>query len=255
MEGVLVEKVDLGEIVHLLYSNKEWVKSPLVIICHGWNNDKYEGSNLVLNLALQGYSVICFDSDSHGERNDGNAQSMDSHSRFIKRVTQVIKQNANDIDTLIKHYQEDIRIDPSRIALVGISMGAMSTFYSLTQNNQIKAAVPILGSPDFVGLEMFALEAGSASKVLSDDEKRAIQYMAEIDPYLHLVNNESRAMLLINGRKDDWVPSNFAEKFYKSVRSKYGNANTEIEFYLADESHYFPNDMRDHTIRWLNKHL
>ena len=46
MEGVFVEKVDLGEIVHLLYSNKELLKSPLVIICHGWNNDKYEGSNL-----------------------------------------------------------------------------------------------------------------------------------------------------------------------------------------------------------------
>ena len=31
MEGVFVEKVDLGEIVHLLYSNKELLKSPLVL--------------------------------------------------------------------------------------------------------------------------------------------------------------------------------------------------------------------------------
>ena len=255
MEGVFVEKVDLGEIVHLLYSNKELLKSPLVIICHGWNNDKYEGSNLALNLALQGYSVICFDSDSHGERNDGNAQSMGSHSRFIKRVTQVIKQNANDIDTLIKHYQEDIRIDPSRIALVGISVGAMSTFYSLTQNNQIKVAVPILGSPDFVGLEKFALKADSDNKTFNEDEKLAIRYMKEIDPCLYLLENESRPMLIINGERDDWVPAKFAKDFFETVKSKYDKNNTEIAFNLADESHYFSNDMRDHTICWLNKHL
>ncbi|KYN82973.1 hydrolase [Vibrio cidicii] len=255
MEGVVVEKSKMGEIVYLLYCKKESVNNPLVIICHGWGNDKYEGSNLALNLALQGYSVICFDADKHGERDDGNAQNVSSHSSFIKRMTGVIKQNSDDINTLIEYYQEDIRIDRSRIAVVGISMGAMSTFYSLTQNQLIKVAVPILGSPDFVGLEKFALEADSVNKILSDDEELAIRHMAEIDPCLYLIENESRPMLIINGEKDDWVPANFAKDFYEKMKSKYDKNNTEIEFNLADESHYFSNDMRDHTIKWLNKNL
>ncbi|MGT0149166.1 hypothetical protein ACT691_03500 [Vibrio metschnikovii] len=68
--------------------------------------------------------------DKHGERDDGNAQNISSHSSFIKRMTGIIKQNSDDINTLIDHYHKDIRIDRSRIAVVGISIGAMSTFYS-----------------------------------------------------------------------------------------------------------------------------
>ncbi|MDA0120407.1 alpha/beta hydrolase family protein [Vibrio sp. T11.5] len=255
MQDVLVEKSHIGEIVYLLYAQKESVNNPLVIICHGWNNDKYEGSNLALNLALQGYSVICFDADKHGERDDGNAQNVTTHSDFSKRMVGVIKQNSDDIHTLIEHYQEDSRIDPSRIAVVGISMGAMSTFYSLAQNKRIKVAVPVLGSPDFVGLEKFALETDSVKKPLGDDEKLAIQYMADIDPCLYLIENEHRPMLIINGAKDDWVPANFAQNFYEKLKTRYANNNTEIEFKLADESHYFSNHMRDHTIKWLKKNL
>lgn len=255
MEGVVVEKSKIGEIAYLFYCKKESVNQPLVIICHGWDNDKYEGSNLALNLSLQGYSVICFDADKHGERHDGNAQNFSCHSDFIKRMTGVIKQNSADINTLVDHYQEDIRIDPSRIAVVGISMGAMSTFYSLTKNKHIKVAVPIIGSPDFVGLEKYALEADSVNKILSEDEKLAIKYMAEIDPCLYLIENETRPMLIINGEKDDWVPANFAKGFYEKIKSKYARNNIEIEFILADESHYFSNDMRDHTIKWLNENL
>lgn len=255
MEGVVVEKSKIGEIVSLLYCKKESVNNPLVIICHGWSNDKYEGSNLALKLALQGYAVICFDADKHGERDDGNALDVGSHSDFAKTMTGVIKQNSDDINTLIEYYQEDTRIDPSRVAVVGISMGAMSTFYSLTKNERIKVAVPIIGSPDFVGLEKFVLEADSVNKALSDDEKLAIRYMAEIDPYLYLIENESRPMLIINGEKDDWVPASFSKGFYEKMKSKYDKNNTEIEFSLVDESHYFSNDMRDHAIQWLNKNL
>ncbi|WP_412767912.1 alpha/beta hydrolase family protein, partial [Vibrio anguillarum] len=104
-------------------------------------------------------------------------------------------------------------------------MGAMSTFYSLTQNQLIKVAVPILGSPDFVGLEKFALQADSVNKILSHDEKLAIRHMAEIDPCLYLIENETRPMLIINGEKDDWVPANFAKDFYEKVKSRYDKNN------------------------------
>lgn len=58
MEGVVVEKSKMGEIVYLLYCKKESVNNPLVIICHGWNNDKYEGSNLALKFSSSG--LLCY---------------------------------------------------------------------------------------------------------------------------------------------------------------------------------------------------
>lgn len=239
----------------MLYCKKESTNKPLVIISHGAGNDKYEGSNLALNLALQDYCVICFDADKHGERNDGSAKSVSSHSSFTEIMTSVIKQNANDINALVNHCKKDDRIDQSRIAMLGISMGAMSIFYTLTKNKDIKVAVPIIGSPDFVGLEKYALEANSANKVLSEDEKLGIKYMEEIDPYLYLIESENRPMLIMNGEKDDWVPANFSKRFYDKVKGRYEKNNTQIEFFLSNESHYFSNGMRDHTIKWLNKNL
>lgn len=255
MEEVIVEKSKLGEIVYLFYCKKESINKPLVIISHGAGNDKYEGSNLALNLALQGYCVICFDADKHGERDDGSTQNASSHSSFTKIMAHVIKQSSEDIKLLINSCKLDDRVDQSRIALVGISMGAMSTFYTLTKNQDIKVAIPIIGSPDFVGLEKYALEANSANKVLSQDEKIGIKYMKDIDPYLYLIKNENRPMLIMNGEKDDWVPANFSEGFYDKIRQKYEQNNTQLDFFLSDESHYFSNGMRDHTIKWLNENL
>ncbi|WP_188047584.1 alpha/beta hydrolase family protein [Vibrio vulnificus] len=255
MEEIIVERSKLGEIVYLFYCKKESINEPLVIIAHGAGNDKYEGSNLALNLALQGYCVMCFDAFEHGERYDSSAQNTSSHSSFNKSAAHVIKQSSDDIKLLINSYKLDDRVDQSRIALVGISMGAMSTFYTLTKNQDIKVAISILGSPDFVGLEMYTLEDNSTKKVLSQDEKNGIKYMEDIDPYLYLIRNENRPMLIINGEKDDWVPAHFSEGFYKKIRAKYEKNNTQLDFFLYDESHYFSNDMRDHTIKWLNENL
>lgn len=255
MEKITVEKNNLGEIIYLFFCEKESINKPLVIIAHGAGNDKYEGSNLALNLAIQGYCVICFDADKHGERDDGSAKNASGYSSFTKIMAHVIKQSSDDISQLINNHQSDDRVDQSRIALVGISMGAMSTFYTLTKNQDIKVAVPIIGSPDFLGLERYTLEANSNSKVLSEDEKVGIKYMKDINPYSYLIENEKRPMLIMNGEKDDWVPAGFSKAFYDEVKKKYELNQTKIDFFLSDESHYFSNDMRDHAIKWLNENL
>lgn len=71
MRDVIVENDVYKDIPYLLYTSVNAVKAPVVIIGHGINNDKLEGSKLALRLAWKGFAVICFDMHNQGDRYNG----------------------------------------------------------------------------------------------------------------------------------------------------------------------------------------
>ena len=55
-----------------------------------------------------------------------------------------------DISDLIDRFSDDARTDCDSIGLGGISMGAFTTFLASTLEHRIRAAAPIIGSPDLL---------------------------------------------------------------------------------------------------------
>jgi len=203
-----------------------------------------------LKLAFNNFNVVCFDSVLHGERNELQAQEFRNLS-FFEEMKYVIQSNLKDFGKLLAHLKSDERVDDSRVGLVGISLGALSAFYSLSQSSEICAIVSMLGSPNFSGLEQYTSKAMDEN----GDSNIPTQVLFEIDPYRKLLKNEIRPMLLINGKNDDWIPSRFSESFYNQIKSRYEGSNLTIELFLSDEGHFVSNEMRERTVSWLQSNL
>ena len=255
MRKIIIEENVVEDIPYMLFYKADFKKIPLVIIAHGFNNNKYEGSDLAIRLAENGIGAITFDLYKQGQRYDGFLENVTCDAEFGYQIFNILKESYNDIKKLINLFKNDSRIDGNRLGLAGISLGAKLCYYSLANNKDIKVAVPILGSPKFKESLIYSMEKENESDFIDTEEKELLEFVKKMDPYEYLVQNESRELLIINASKDDDVPAKFAIDFYDEIQSKYKENNTAIELFVADEFHYVSNEMKDKTIDWFKKYL
>lgn len=85
---------------------------------------------LALSLHRDGYHVLMFDLRNHGESADAPPVTFGW-------------QEANDLLGALSYLQTRPDVDPSRVGVVGFSMGANTVLYALPQTESIKAAVAV----------------------------------------------------------------------------------------------------------------
>lgn len=250
---VIVESNIYHEIPTLLFHPEGGENLPLIIFCHGFGNDKFEGSNLSLRLAQEGYAVLCFDMDRHGPRYDGFMEKIDSDASFGTVLFSVIENTHNDIDLLIDSLAEDTRVNIETVGLVGYSLGANLCNYELVNRKNISVCVSILGSPNFVDLLTYSMEKDSIDQFETSEEMKLLKYVGRLDPIEKLRNSELNcAWLMINATKDDNIPLKFSQDLFSEIEDTW---QSDIEFIVEDEYHHVSNTMMDQTISWFKKYL
>ena len=130
---------------------------PLVLLLHGWSGSKqnwYEdgmisGDPMRRALLDAGYAILALDAATHGERaseidyqhvnphEDPNAPPRRNYFTFAEITVQTIKDYRRALDYL----EERGDVDMTRIGLVGYSMGGMHSFFLLSVEPRLKAAV------------------------------------------------------------------------------------------------------------------
>lgn len=246
---VITEINNIEDIPAILFYREGAIRDPIVTVFHGFGNDKYEGTKLALKLCKEGFAVLCFDADRHGERYDGFIELIDSDVGFGNELFRVLENTASDFKVLRKAMDKHPSVDVNRLGLVGISHGANICNYILTKTSDIKACVSLLGAPDFEGLIVYSMEKESVDDFTTDDEKNLLDYVRKLNPYSDLLLS-SIPLLMINGSKDDNVPYKFSESLSMEMKNQGTTA-----FDLEDEFHYVSSTMEDKTIAWLRQHI
>lgn len=247
--NIITEVNRIANIPSLLFYEESSRKNPLVLIVHGFNNDKYEGTKIALKLAQKGFSVLCFDIDKHGDRYEGFMERIDSDVSFGNALFTILENTSNDIDNLIKAVGGHMSVDSSRIGLIGISHGANICNYYISKND-IASCVSMLGSPNFIDLMVYAMEKESVDDFVTAEESKMLDFVGKLNPYERLKVCKT-PLFLINASKDDNVPFVFSETLYKEC-----SESSDIEFELEDEYHFVSNSMIDKAIKWtINKML
>ncbi|QVK18375.1 alpha/beta hydrolase [Mycoplasmatota bacterium] len=251
MKKVKIELNKHLDIPYLLYYLENSKNCPLVIMGHGFNNDKYEGSDIAIKLASKEVCVLSFDLYKQGERYDGFLDKVKSDAEFGYTLFNIIKKSNEDLLKLIDFFKQDDKVDASKIGMLGFSLGANLCFYSFANNKDLKFAVPILGSPDFTNLLIYSMEKENESDFKTQEEIKLLEFIKGIDPYDNLVQNENRHLFIINGTKDDDVPSRFSENFYQEIKKRYDLNDSKVELLITDDNHYVSNEMKDNAIEWI----
>lgn len=214
---IQIENKRLNEIptlcLHKIQTETASTKHPVVIMLHGLTNQKEDNLTYAYLLAEKGFYVFLPDALHHGDRKNGinyNEQSF--------KLWETILNSIHELDKLKVDITKGFNIDPSRIYLGGISMGAITTFGALTQYDWIKGAFCMMGDPAFVNQSRriyFSLEDGVKSKIESLElyEKKLAPYDLSLQPK----KLNGRPLFVWHGDADTTVPissvQNFVEKF------------------------------------------
>lgn len=151
VENKRVEKVPM---LHIVKGEQAEEKLPFVMFVHGFTSAKEHNLHYAYLLAERGFRVILPEAAFHGER---YREGMGTEQMALK-FWNIVLQTIEELDLLRQYFESENLIDAGRIGLVGTSMGGMVTLGSLTRYRWIKAAVSLMGMPQYEKYALWQLE-------------------------------------------------------------------------------------------------
>jgi dienelactone hydrolase len=135
-------------------------RRPAVIVLHGTGGSK-EGQReheTLVRLAAKGIIAIAIDARHHGER-AGGAKGADAYNAAILtawRARSAVEQEHPfyydtvwDLWRTIDYLQSRPDVDPTRLGMIGFSMGGIETWLAASVDERIKVAVPAIAVQSF----------------------------------------------------------------------------------------------------------
>ncbi len=189
-------------------------KCPIVFYNHGATGESVSNLFMGVPLAEAGFFTVLLDARMHGRRRDPDFDTKYSPKNYKNSFLKVILGTSEDISSLIDYFEDDKRTDTDRIGVTGISQGGYISFMAITKDKRIKAAAPIIGSPD--------LEAQFGNSLPFEDYDENVR--AEIilhSPLRNLDKFKPTALLVQNGEQDLVVPTDGVRNMDKKLKVLY----------------------------------
>lgn len=123
-----------GDVDVLLEPPDPEARPPAVVVMHGFAGDRFGMSGIARRLAGSGFAVLSIDARGHGENRNAFARNWGSAGAFRP-----------DLGAAVDFLRLDSRVDGSRIALLGHSMGAGAVLDYAGHDSGIDAAVMLSG--------------------------------------------------------------------------------------------------------------
>lgn len=197
---------------------------PAALLIHGFSSRKERMAEAIgRKLVKHGIASLSVDLPLHGER-PGTLNDMSVRTPFaiVTKWRLALREATSALDYLASHPEAD----PSRIALVGYSLGSFLGAHVAADDLRVKAVVLAAGGDIPTGTPFAPLIRSIA------DPLRAVRRIG------------GRPLLMVHGRLDQTVRADQAERMYASAREP-----KEIRWY--DGGHWPPASEVDAAAEWL----
>ena len=182
----------------------------LLFLQHGIHSKKENVMNLYgLTLAKLGYKVVAIDAFKHGERIAEPFLSKDEDQCALETMD-VVKQTANDIDTI---YKSSYQVSFKRFDVIGISMGGLIAYYLSTITRRIDQLVALISSPQFLEAANYTFPKERQLKH-QEHSSEVLKTIESIDPSKRVEDMSFHRLIMFNGENDSVIPYQQSEAFF-----------------------------------------
>jgi len=245
---------------------------PAVLYCH-WHGGQYDiGKDEMLRtnavpvaagpaLARLGYVVLGIDAYGFGERNGqgpggpaekGSAGEMTAAKFQLWAGRTLWGMILRDDRMALDYLASRPEVDPQRIGVTGISMGATRTWWLMALDERLRAGVAVACMTRYTEL---IREGGLKA--------HGIYYfvpgmLRHFDTEAVMALAAPRPMLFQTGGRDSGSPVVGIERLEPTIREAYRLHGAESAFesrVLPDLGHVYTPEMWEHTVAWLSRHL
>ncbi|MDY0236301.1 MAG: alpha/beta fold hydrolase [Gudongella sp.] len=222
---------------------------PTVVFYHGWTSKKEYQRFRGYILASLGYQVVIPDALNHGERGEIDYYAKENAGRFWE----VVLQNLAEFKDLSTELIQKYNADKDRIAVTGHSMGGFSTAGIFAENKDIKTAVVVNGSFDWMASnEIFKRTLGVNDAPYFKELEKRVKEKTPADKISSLLE---RPLLILHGGADKVVDITPQKEFYEKLRLDYKeNEGLKMVTY-SNLGHFMSVNMVEEMSKWFHKYL
>ncbi|SCY55761.1 dienelactone hydrolase family protein [Alkaliphilus peptidifermentans] len=237
---VMITEEKAGDIPYLRVNPKKYTGVlPTVIYYHGSHSNKDFIRFQAMSIACFGYQVIVPDALYHGERR--------SIEYSVKYIWEIMLKSIQESDVLIKMAIEKHDADPTRIGVIGDSMGAITAGGVFIKHNYLKCLSGFNGA--FAWQECIKMNILPLSEIYKD----------EIELYDPMTNEEKvkgRAISIFHGVEDTSIPIEIQREFVDRMRSLYTSHQDKLQLIeFSNVNHRVTTSMLENLITWLIANL
>jgi fermentation-respiration switch protein FrsA (DUF1100 family) len=253
VENKCVEQIP---VLHIVRKELFADKLPFVMFVHGFTSAKEHNLHYAYLLAEKGFRVVLPEAAYHGERHPEGVKTEEIALHFWNIVLQTI----DELDVLRQYFDSENLIDTKRIGLVGTSMGGIVTLGSLTRYQWIKAAVSLMGMPQYGKYALWQLDMLKKQGVNLPIQQEEIDVILEklkpVDLSRHPEVLANRPLLFWHGKQDPIVPFSYTYDFYEKIKPLYKKAPEKLHFMIDEKSgHKVSREGLLKTVEWFDTFL
>lgn len=270
---LIVDTLKVADISVITIFPEGGTRLPTVFFVHGLRGDKSQGIELGYLLAERGFLFVSVDAYMHGERYDPYIDDLTQPGKTLYppesrldlnfHLFVIAQKTGQDISRLLDIFENDQRVDPTRIGMSGMSMGAFTTYYTAACDNRIRAIAPIIGLPAFTRRwEDLVLEKQATPRwkdlfdSLSPETVKRTQFLRSIDPADKFKSFAPKPLLIMVGDLDTDVPKYYSADFYRDLLPLYskhpGNLRLSVQEGIG---HRVSHGMWIEVADWFVEHL
>ncbi len=206
---------------------------PAVLWYHGFTADRNASRPELEILAQAGFLAVGVDAVGHGARRlpDFDERFAGSGDEFLRRYLDLVVRTVAEVPSLFDRLRDEGLADERRLAVTGVSMGGYVTYGAVVADRRVRAAIPLLGSPEWRHPE---------------------------SPHLRPDRFFPTALLSITSGADESVPPGPARAFHRVLEERYRDAPERLRYLeIAGAPHMMhPDDwaraVRE-VVRWLRR--
>jgi cephalosporin-C deacetylase-like acetyl esterase len=227
-------------------------KHPLVMVLHGYGQDKdmLRPAAPLLGPGGVSYAFLAIDAVLHGERKKDDESLL---SRDLAKTQKALVQSVVDCRRALDWALARPDIDPERVAVVGLSMGAMLGTVLVALEPRIKTGVFGVGGADWVKL-LRESQLDAVMKLRNAEpppDWAAVRRLTDVVDPLHFAPRlGERPMLFVNALSDQVIPKACAQRLQEVAVGK----PLVKEWFEGD--HLLPQDaLVQRLFTWLQERL
>ena len=204
--AVLFDRRRLGPAPALLVRQENLpLPLPTVLVFHGLSADKEVQQKELVTLAEAGFLAVGIDAAGHGERRlpDFEERFAGTRAEIEPLLFALVTETVAEVPAILDALAETGLADPERFGIFGISMGAHITYGAILAEPRLRAAVALVGSPEWRH---------------PDSPHRRPEGFFPV------------ALLSVTGEKDVNVPPDSARAFHRTLETYYQSAPERLRY-------------------------